>query len=1449
MLLFGAEIVFAALKSAETSVPGQKAVIVAGTEASVLIRSPETEHLFDASDTESTGVIIIQPGPAAAPGDSLPGEDYALWDWSGSISIPDGPDGSWVGVNNTPTSPPDGCQVTKITIRHAVTHTYIGDLECKVYNDSGHSWMVRDNEGVSADDFDETETEYTIFDGDNPKQNWSYSVRDTVEDDTGTLDIVQLYVYYETTEPDIRVEPTTLNFNDNPEPSISSFKSTLAPLEFAATASDGSLSVTIESGALNINPAGDYVALSMDGYDTRMSPGDPMLPLRVVRMALPPDADLDTVTVSHSVLAARVLDSTYSVAPAPPMATWEGTQTIIDWGEGKDIVDGRNMNVYGSDAFFVAESVKPEPYSRLRKWKMARFFFYPVQYNPVTGKLRVIDSVKVDITYDLESEAKSALNSSSADDGMEAAASLLIDNYDQAKPWYLYEAKLSPSVAYDYVIVTTEDIFDNASYLDDFETFKENQGYNVATVTESGFYTSVGGSSSDSGWGGGTGDAAAENIRSWLQGNYLSLGIDYVLLIGDPSPASGDVPMKMCWPRKGATIEPDYDEAPTDYYYAELTGNWDLDGDGDYGEYDGDFGSGGIDTNVEIYVGRIPVYSSSMTALDGILQKTIDYGTESGDLGWREKVLLPMEPSDSSTHGWPLAENIRSDYANPAGWDSYRIYDEDYDKSPEQTPCNMTNVQNEWQNFYGLVTWWTHGSETSAADVFSSSLCGNLDDDHPAFTFQCSCNNGYPENTGNLGYSLLENGAIGTISATRVSWYYVGDSNWEMSGGNSYMADRYSEKIINTDRSGKALFDMKMAASHSDMDQWMNFLVFNLYGDPALKIDDTGGSTPPGDGEFGIYNDGTDTLEVSSITKSKSWLLLDTAGPLTISEGENHIVSASVDWDQVPAGGDSDTIQVNSNDPDEGTVNVAVTAIQPRSLSVSSSSGGLVSQPGEGYFEYTLGAVVSLVVLADSDWHFDRWTGTAVDAGRVGDPDSGATTVTMDGDYTLYANFAIDQHELQISSSAGGSVTTPGEGELHYDHGTVVTIEATGDANFHFVNWTGTAVDAGRVGDADSGATTVTMDGDYTLYANFAIDQHALQISSSAGGSVTTPGEGELHYDHGTVVTIEATGDANFHFVNWTGTAVDAGRVGDADSGATTVTMDGDYTLYANFAIDQHELQISSSAGGSVTTPGEGELHYDHGTVVTIGAASDADFHFVNWTGTAVDAGRVGDADSGATTVTMDGDYTLYANFAIDQHELQISSSAGGSVTTPGEGELHYDHGTVVTIEVASDANFHFVNWTGTAVDAGRVGNPDSGATTVTMDGDYTLYANFAIDDEDEDGVPDLTDNCPVTPNSDQADSDGDEVGDACDQCPDDSNKSNPGVCGCGEPDTDSEPDGMVDCWEWEYGLDPSVNDAGEDIDGDGFSNLIEFQRGTDPGDYYSTPPIVMPWIPLLLGD
>jgi hypothetical protein len=76
------------------------------------------------------------------------------------------------------------------------------------------------------------------------------------------------------------------------------------------------------------------------------------------------------------------------------------------------------------------------------------------------------------------------------------------------------------------------------------------------------------------------------------------------------------------------------------------------------------------------------------------------------------------------------------------------------------------------------------------------------------------------------------------------------------------------------------------------------------------------------------------------------------------------------------------------------------------------------------------------------------------------------------------------------------------------------------------------------------------------------------------------------------------------------------------------------------------------------------------------------------------------------------------------QYNLITNSTAGGNVTTPGEGTHTYDAGTVVNLTATPDANYHFVNWTG---NVGTIANVNAATTNITMTGNYTITANFGF--------------------------------------------------------------------------------------------------------------------------
>ena len=186
-----------------------------------------------------------------------------------------------------------------------------------------------------------------------------------------------------------------------------------------------------------------------------------------------------------------------------------------------------------------------------------------------------------------------------------------------------------------------------------------------------------------------------------------------------------------------------------------------------------------------------------------------------------------------------------------------------------------------------------------------------------------------------------------------------------------------------------------------------------------------------------------------------------------------------------------------------------------------------------------------------------------------------------------------------------------------------------------------------------------------------------------------------------------------------------------------------DVEITKTVPVVQHTLTSSSTAGGSVTNPGEGSYPYDHGIDANIAATADPNYEFDEWTGSGVTAGKVADPCSAITTILMDADYTIVANFeslAPPQRTLTTSSSAGGSVTNPGEGAYPYDHGIDANIAATADPSYNFVNWTGSGVTAGKVADPCSAITTILMDADYAVQANFVLS-----GIPPVITSTPVT--------------------------------------------------------------------------------------------------------
>jgi len=624
--------------------------------------------------------------------------------------------------------------------------------------------------------------------------------------------------------------------------------STMVLLRGLAPAAE--LSITLEPAEYRMEKDADgYDRIMMRGYTNAGAPGDPQLPSKVFQLLVPPEIDWETLALSIEDRVVELLPHGYDLRAEGPDTAGRDGELIQDWGPGaRKLSGGRNLDVYGQDAFFPEAPVELLPYSQMRKWKFARVNFHPFQYNAFTGELRLTRSVRITVRYELGSQA-SWEEGTPEDTVMDTLVSGLARNYVSGKAAYTRAGSAREAAARtgNYVIVTSNATVAGSTVLSSFVAHKQARGHTVRVVTESDFGSLRGQAP----------DRRAEKIRQWLINHYLSLGIEYVLLIGDPTPyekGEGDIPMKMCWPRRGAGSD---EESPTDAFYADLTGNWDANGNGYYGEWSDYTASGGVDFSVEVWVGRIPVYNGDVKGLDAILQKTMDYET-AGPAAWKRNVLLPMSFSTPDYDGAPLAEQMKNDYLYARNFDAWTQYQQGYGscglKSAYPSDEELRGgsvVRDRWATTpFGIVAWWGHGSVTAASvgaegcwdgTLFSMIQNTSLRNDKPAFTFQCSCTNGYPENARNLQFALLQRGGVATVSASRVSWFNAGTGYGQFDGSstNSGIGYEYVDRLTRSMPAGRALYEAKLAVVGdvgARNTRLMNQFDFNLYGDPSLKI-------------------------------------------------------------------------------------------------------------------------------------------------------------------------------------------------------------------------------------------------------------------------------------------------------------------------------------------------------------------------------------------------------------------------------------------------------------------------------------------------------------------------------------------------------------------------------------------------------------------------------------
>jgi len=472
--------------------------------------------------------------------------------------------------------------------------------------------------------------------------------------------------------------------------------------------------------------------------------------------------------------------------------------------------------------------------------------------------------------------------------------------------------------------------------------------------------------------------------------------------------------------------------------------------------------------------------------------------------------------------------------------------------------------------------------------------------------------------------------------------------------------------------------------------------------------------------EAGVTNPGVGVYKF----EQKQWIPISTTAAegyhfkTWVVEGELKLKKDSEMATSVRLTGNGKMTAVYEKDTEETTLTVKV----------SDPNAGS-TKPGVGEHVVQVGQVVHLEAVPAQGYYLAGWL---VDGSSTLDDNS----LTINGATTVTADFrkSIEQATLtMITDPEGSGATTPAIGSHSYSTGQTVDLSVIAHEGYHFTGW---AVTGQGVLNGDS----VTLNGNTTVTAQFEKSTQdvnlTMSISENGKGSVN-PGVGVHKYKAGEAIPISAVALQGYRFIKWSLNGAVIFSSGSLTDSAAVIKLTGNATVTAVVEKEAEEVTLKMSAipkhTGS-TNPGLGIHKMDSGQVFDIASVAQDGFHFTHWEikGSAQFwecGGQFKDCQ-----VKITGDAEIIAHFAEDEElaflTMKTDPSEGGSVT-PGKGVHEYNIGEVVNISATAAAGYHFVVWNIVGDAELTKGSCSSQSCSIKLNGNATLTATFAKDDDD----------------------------------------------------------------------------------------------------------------------
>ncbi|MCD4691007.1 hypothetical protein K8S17_06040, partial [bacterium] len=371
-----------------------------------------------------------------------------------------------------------------------------------------------------------------------------------------------------------------------------------------------------------------------------------------------------------------------------------------------------DATIYESDAVFPENRAVYLGDGYLGGYRIASFALYPLRYHPESGRLILADGLEAGFEL-APAPDRSAPRHRMTADAAETYRKLvrgMVENPEDipacGKPGVEivsgsspdgFSPRHSPSLEgslVEYVIITSEEYESHFQQIADWKTKK---GVPAVVRTVSWINSNYPG-----------GCDTAERIRLFIRDAFASWGTTYVLLGGD----TAVIP-----PRYGMSAYYGGWEISTDLYYSDLDGNWNGDGDSQFGEgYSGPGAVGdSLDLYPDVFVGRAPV--ATIIEAETFVDKTFEYVMDPDPVFaernlYLAEVLFPYDWEEGMLISTDGAADVVEPTLSlvPPNVHIALLY-QNTDPFPQSFPLNRTTAIDSMNLGYNIVSHVGHGNK------------------------------------------------------------------------------------------------------------------------------------------------------------------------------------------------------------------------------------------------------------------------------------------------------------------------------------------------------------------------------------------------------------------------------------------------------------------------------------------------------------------------------------------------------------------------------------------------------------------------------------------------------------------------------------------------------------------------------------------------------------------